>query len=60
MKLLNVENKLKGSGGVVSWWMNKWAKDIEEDTCWDEHWMRDVGDESLDSTPEIISELYAD
>ena len=39
-------------------WAN-WARGIEEDTCWDEHWVYFVEDESLDSTPEIIIALYA-
>ena len=38
----------------------KWARGIKEDTCWDEHWMMlYVGDESLDSTPEILIAPYA-
>ena len=37
----------------------KWARGIKEATCWDEHWVLYVGDESLDSTPEIIIALYA-
>ena len=37
----------------------KWARDIKEDT-WDEHWVLYVGDESLESTPEIIVALDAD
>ena len=37
----------------------KWARGIGEDTYWDEHWMLHVGDESQDSTPEIIFVLYA-
>ena len=32
----------------------KWVMGIKEDTCWDEHWVLYVGDELLDSTPEII------
>ena len=36
------------------------GKGIKEDTCWDEHWVLYVGDELLDSTPEIIVALYAD
>ena len=26
----------------------KWARGIKENTCWDEHWVLYVGDESLD------------
>ena len=37
----------------------KWTKGIKEDTCWDEHRVLYVGDESLDSTPEITIALYA-
>ena len=37
----------------------KWARGIEEGTCWDEHWVLYVGDESLDATSEIIIALYA-
>ena len=37
----------------------KWARSIKEDTCWDDNWVLHVGDESLDSTPEIIIALYA-
>ena len=36
----------------------KWASGIKENTCWDEHWVLYVGDESRESTPEIISALY--
>ena len=38
----------------------KWGRYIKEDTCWDEHWVSHVRDESLESTPEIIVVLYAD
>ena len=34
-------------------------KGIKEDTCRDEHWMLYIGDESLESTPEIIVALCA-
>ena len=37
----------------------KWVRGIKEDTLWDEHWVLYVGDESPDSTPEIIIALYA-
>ena len=36
----------------------KWVMGIEEDTCWDEHWVSYVSGESLNSTPEIIIGLY--
>ena len=35
------------------------ATGIKEDTCWNEHWVLFGGDESLDSTPEIIIAQYA-
>ena len=38
----------------------KRARGMKEDTCWDEHWVLYVGDESLESTPEIIVALDAD
>ena len=38
---------------------SKRARGIKEDTCWDEPWVLHVGDESLESTPEIIIALYA-
>ena len=31
---------------------------VMKGTCWDEHWVLHVGDESLGSTPEIIIALY--
>ena len=43
-----------GEGGWA-----KWVRGIKEDTCWDEHWVLYIGDESLESTPEIIIVLYA-
>ena len=45
-----------GLNGQVGW--AKWVSGIK-DTCWDEHWVLYVGDESLDSTAEIIIALYA-
>ena len=41
--------------------MGGWAKcvmGIKEGTCWDEHWVLYVSDESLNSTPETIITLY--
>ena len=31
---------------------------IEESTCWDEHWVLYVNDESQESTPETKSTLF--
>ena len=38
--------------------MRKWVMDIMEGTCWDEHWVLYVSDESLNSTWETIITLY--
>ena len=41
--------------------MGVWAKRVrgfKEGTCWDEHGVLDVGNESLDATPEIIIAIY--
>ena len=46
--LLNTENKLRFGGGRE---LGKWALGIEEGTCWDEHWLLYVSDESWESTP---------
>ena len=31
---------------------SKWVMGIKEGTCWDEHWVSYVSDESLNSIPE--------
>ena len=36
----------------------KWAMGIKEGTCWDEHWVLYVSDESLGSTLETNTTLY--
>ena len=36
----------------------KWVMGIEEGTCWDEHWVLYVSDESRVSTPKTKSTLY--
>ena len=36
----------------------KWVRGIKEGTCWDEHWVSYVSDESLNSTPETNIALY--
>ena len=33
----------------------KWVREIKEDACWNEHWVLYIGDDSLESTPEIIA-----
>ena len=37
--------------------MGKWVMDIKECTC-DEHWLLNVSDELLNSTPETNTTLY--
>ena len=37
----------------------KWVRGIKEDTCWDEHWVLYIGDESLESAHESIVALDA-
>ena len=36
----------------------RWMMGTEEGTCWDEHWVLYVSDESQESTPEAKSTLY--
>ena len=36
----------------------KWVMGIKEGTCWDEHLVLYIRDESLDSTPEAKTTLY--
>ena len=45
---LNTENKLKVDGEAGE--RGKWMMGNEEGTCWDEHWVLYVSEESLDST----------
>ena len=40
-------------GEVVAGWA-RWVMYIKEDTCWNEHWVLSVSDESLNSIPETI------
>ena len=35
-----------------------WVMGIREGTCWDNHWVLQVGYGPLSSTPEIIITLY--
>lgn len=35
-----------------------WVMDIKENTCWNEYWLLDVSDKSLNSTPEGNITLY--
>ena len=36
----------------------KWVRGIKEGTCWDEHWVLYVNDESLGSTLETSTTVY--
>ena len=47
-KLLNTEKKLRVVGGQGR---GKCVMSIEEGTCWDEHWVLYVRNESWESTP---------
>ena len=38
-------------------WAN-WLMGIKEGSCWDEHWVLYVSDESQNSTPETITTIY--
>ena len=55
-RLLNTENKLRVDEGVGE--RRKWMMGIEEDICWDEHWVLYVSDELQESTPKTKSTLY--
>ena len=54
-RILNTENKLK-DGGVGE--RGKWVMGIEKGTCWDEHWVLYVSNESREPTPKTKSTLY--
>ena len=54
-RLLNTENK-QLMGGARG--REKWVMGIEEGTCWDEHWVLYVSDESWESTLKAKSTLY--
>ena len=43
-------------GGVGE--RGEWVMGIEEDTCWDEHWVLYISNESWESTPKTKSTLY--
>ena len=36
----------------------KWVMGIKDGTCWDEHWVLYVSNESLGSTPETNTTMY--
>ena len=57
-RLLNTENRGRVAGGEVRGWA-KWVMGINKGTCWDEHWMLYVSDESCNSVPETSTTLYA-
>ena len=54
-RLLNTENKPRVYGDVGE--RGKWVTGIEEGTCWDEHWVLYVSNESWESTPKAKSTL---
>ena len=49
-RLLNTENELRAVGGEVGEGWVKWVLGTKEGTCWNEHWVSYVRDESLSST----------
>ena len=49
---------MRVAGREVGGGWAKWVIDIKEGTC-DEHWVPYVRDESLSSTPEARTTLYA-
>ena len=56
-RLLNTENKLRVDGGEAGE-RGKWVMGTEDGTCWDEHWVLYVSNESRESTHETKSTLY--
>ena len=54
-----MKNKERFTGEVVGGRMAKCIRGIKEDTCWDEHWVLYIGDQSLESAPKIVVVLYA-
>ena len=57
-RCLNTKSKLKAAGGGLGGGWVKWVMGIKEGTCWQEHWVLYVSDESLNSTPETVITLY--
>ena len=56
-RLSKTENTLRVAGGEAVGGWAKWVMGIKEGTCWDEHWVFYVRDESLGSTPETNTTL---
>ena len=54
-RLLNTENTLSVHVGGKR---GKWVMAIDEGTCWDEHWVLYVSDESQEFTHKTKSTLY--
>ena len=57
-RLLTIENKLSVDGGELGGGWARWRMGIKEGTCFDEHWVLYVRNESLNSTPETNITLY--
>ena len=53
-RVLNTEKNRRVDGGEGG----KWVMGIEEGTCWDEHRVLYVSDESWESIPQANSTLY--
>ena len=56
--LLKTETKLRVEGGGRVGGQGKWVMGIEKGSCWDEHWVLHVRDESLKSIPKAKTTLY--
>lgn len=52
----HIENKLRVAEGGRGW--AKWVMGIKKSTCWDEHWVLYVNDESINSPPEASITPY--
>ena len=53
-----IENKWRIDQGKRVGGCAKWVMGIQEGSCWDEHWVLHVSDESLNSTPETSITLH--
>ena len=56
---LNDRQQTKGWWRETGGGWNKWVRGINKGTCWDEHGVLYVSDESLGSIPETNTALYA-
>ena len=52
-RLFNVREQTEGWWRDVGGGQARWVMGIKEGTCWDEHWVLYVSDESLNAPPEM-------